>query len=63
MNIYTSIWKIQERKKETKDKAESSLDDSDIYEGFDEDGNRIAVSDSEENQNWSHGTVQPPPIG
>ena len=33
------------------------LDDSDLYEGFDEDGNRI----TEDNQSWSYGTVQPPP--
>ena len=45
--------------------SEPSLDESqssDIYEDFDEDGNRIAVIESEEEeQSWSYGTVQPPP--
>ena len=43
------------------DKEESSLDDSDLYAGFDEDCNRIVEDEHDEEQCWSHGTVQPPP--
>ena len=37
------------------------LNDSDLYEGFDEYGNRIVENDSMQMEKWSYGTVQQPP--
>ena len=39
---HLKVSRKKSKKKEKKKKEELSLEDEDIYEGFDEDGNRIA---------------------
>ena len=54
-------------KNHIKDKHESIMNDdsnssdTDLYEGFDEEGYRIPQNNNLYNYEWFHGTVQPPP--